>query len=186
MMCEAGVDISEQTSDAMSDFVPTEFDVVISCCGCGSKLDGENAAWKSCRCCAFASLRTKPCARVAARPRPRECEQMLCCCVVCAESSRTGTLTTRRRSTLEISQFIAACAMSAKARLGPHSVWDYRRDTTCEILAVLNTVLNTTLCFPRSRIFLATWREWLKRTHASEANMPQSLPGACVSRCITL
>jgi hypothetical protein len=95
---------------------------------------------------------------------------MLCGCVLCAESSRTGTLTTRRQSTLEISQRIAACAMSAKARLGPHSVWDYRRDTTCEILAVLNTVLNTTLCFPRSRIFLATWRKWLKRTHASEAN----------------
>ena len=52
-------------------------------------------------------------------------------CVLCAESSRTGTLTTRRRSTLEISQRIAACAMSARARLGHHSAWDYRRDISC-------------------------------------------------------
>jgi len=46
VMKEAGVDISAFTSDAMADFKPEDFDVVISCCGCGSKLDGENEAWK--------------------------------------------------------------------------------------------------------------------------------------------
>merc|ERR1712107_477170 len=33
-------------SAAMADFKPEDFDVVISCCGCGSKLDGDKAAWK--------------------------------------------------------------------------------------------------------------------------------------------
>mmetsp|Transcript_76010 Transcript_76010/g.150316 ORF Transcript_76010/g.150316 Transcript_76010/m.150316 type:complete len:306 (+) Transcript_76010:61-978(+) len=46
VMSEAGVDISTFTSDAMSDFKPEDFDVVISCCGCGDKLDGDRAAWK--------------------------------------------------------------------------------------------------------------------------------------------
>eukprot|EP00931_Biecheleriopsis_adriatica_P071087 TRINITY_DN4493_c0_g1_i4.p2 TRINITY_DN4493_c0_g1~~TRINITY_DN4493_c0_g1_i4.p2 ORF type:complete len:137 (+),score=34.20 TRINITY_DN4493_c0_g1_i4:606-1016(+) len=46
VMKEAGVDISGFTSDAMADFKPEDFDVVISCCGCGSKLDGDKSAWK--------------------------------------------------------------------------------------------------------------------------------------------
>eukprot|EP00406_Dinophysis_acuminata_P072799 CAMPEP_0179252684 /NCGR_PEP_ID=MMETSP0797-20121207/22340_1 /TAXON_ID=47934 /ORGANISM="Dinophysis acuminata, Strain DAEP01" /LENGTH=372 /DNA_ID=CAMNT_0020960519 /DNA_START=155 /DNA_END=1273 /DNA_ORIENTATION=+ len=46
VMREAYVDISGFSSDAMADFSPTNFDVVISCCGCGAKLDGEKEAWK--------------------------------------------------------------------------------------------------------------------------------------------
>jgi len=47
VMQEAGVDISAFTSDAVADFSPEDFDVVISCCGCGSKLDTEDkVAWK--------------------------------------------------------------------------------------------------------------------------------------------
>ncbi|CAE8728438.1 unnamed protein product [Polarella glacialis] len=46
VMKEAGVDISSYSSDAMADFKPEDFDIVISCCGCGSKLDGEHEAWK--------------------------------------------------------------------------------------------------------------------------------------------
>jgi glutathione/glutaredoxin type arsenate reductase len=45
-MKEAGIDMSQFTSDAMADFKPEQFDVVISCCGCGSKLDGDKEAWK--------------------------------------------------------------------------------------------------------------------------------------------
>lgn len=37
-MQEAGVDISGQTSKALSEFSPEEFDVVISLCGCGVNL----------------------------------------------------------------------------------------------------------------------------------------------------
>lgn len=46
VMGEAGVDISKFTSDAMADFSPDDFDIVISCCGCGEKLNGEKAVWK--------------------------------------------------------------------------------------------------------------------------------------------
>merc|ERR1712113_353393 len=46
VMSEEAVDISKFSSDAMADFSPADFDIVISCCGCGSKLDGEKAAWK--------------------------------------------------------------------------------------------------------------------------------------------
>mmetsp|Transcript_7744 Transcript_7744/g.10790 ORF Transcript_7744/g.10790 Transcript_7744/m.10790 type:complete len:150 (+) Transcript_7744:105-554(+) len=46
VMSEAGVDITNQTSDAMADFKPDDFDCVISCCGCGSKLDGDKEVWK--------------------------------------------------------------------------------------------------------------------------------------------
>lgn len=35
---DAGVDISRQTSKALSDFNPKDFDVVISLCGCGVNL----------------------------------------------------------------------------------------------------------------------------------------------------
>ncbi|MEL6489111.1 MAG: arsenate reductase, glutathione/glutaredoxin type [Cyanobacteria bacterium J06621_3] len=37
-MKDAGIDISNQTSDALADFNPEEFDVVISMCGCGTNL----------------------------------------------------------------------------------------------------------------------------------------------------
>jgi arsenate reductase (thioredoxin) len=40
-MKEAGVDISDQTSKALSDFRPEAFDVVISLCGCGVNLPPE-------------------------------------------------------------------------------------------------------------------------------------------------
>ena len=41
VMKEAGIDISGYSSDAMADFAATDFVAVISCCGCGSKLDGD-------------------------------------------------------------------------------------------------------------------------------------------------
>ena len=47
MMKEVGIDISNFSSDAMDDFDPMTFHAVISCCGCGSKLDGEREVWKS-------------------------------------------------------------------------------------------------------------------------------------------
>lgn len=37
-MKEVGVDISQQTSKALSEFSPEDFDVVISLCGCGVNL----------------------------------------------------------------------------------------------------------------------------------------------------
>jgi len=37
-MKDAGIDISSQTSKALSDFSPEDFDVVISLCGCGVNL----------------------------------------------------------------------------------------------------------------------------------------------------
>jgi arsenate reductase len=40
-MEDAGVDISRQTSKALSDFNPEDFDVVISLCGCGVNLPPE-------------------------------------------------------------------------------------------------------------------------------------------------
>ena len=40
-MKDAGVDISRQTSDPLSDFNPEDFDVVISLCGCGVNLPPE-------------------------------------------------------------------------------------------------------------------------------------------------
>jgi arsenate reductase len=40
-MQEAGVDISGQTSKALSNFKPEDFDVVISLCGCGVNLPPE-------------------------------------------------------------------------------------------------------------------------------------------------
>eukprot|EP00418_Pyrodinium_bahamense_P019271 CAMPEP_0179128050 /NCGR_PEP_ID=MMETSP0796-20121207/60692_1 /TAXON_ID=73915 /ORGANISM="Pyrodinium bahamense, Strain pbaha01" /LENGTH=501 /DNA_ID=CAMNT_0020826873 /DNA_START=58 /DNA_END=1563 /DNA_ORIENTATION=+ len=46
VMKEVGIDISTFTSDPMTDYSPNSFDVVISCCGCGSKLDGEKQVWK--------------------------------------------------------------------------------------------------------------------------------------------
>merc|ERR1712137_740986 len=47
VMNEAGIDISTQTSDDVKDFDPALFDVVVSCCGCGAKLDSEDKMpWK--------------------------------------------------------------------------------------------------------------------------------------------
>jgi arsenate reductase (thioredoxin) len=37
-MDAVGIDIRKQTSDALSDFNPEDFDVVISLCGCGVNL----------------------------------------------------------------------------------------------------------------------------------------------------
>jgi len=40
-MKDVGIDISDQTSKALSEFNPEEFDVVISLCGCGVNLPPE-------------------------------------------------------------------------------------------------------------------------------------------------
>jgi arsenate reductase (thioredoxin) len=42
VMKDVGIDISSQTSNPLSDFQPTDFDVVISLCGCGVNLP---SAW---------------------------------------------------------------------------------------------------------------------------------------------
>ena len=48
VMREAGVDISRFTSDDIRDFKAADFDIVISCCGCGAKLDPDDLkAWKA-------------------------------------------------------------------------------------------------------------------------------------------
>jgi arsenate reductase (thioredoxin) len=41
VMDEVGIDIRHQTSKALSDFDPEDFDVVISLCGCGVNLPPE-------------------------------------------------------------------------------------------------------------------------------------------------
>ena len=38
VMAEAGIDITTQTSNALAEFQPTDFDAVISLCGCGVNL----------------------------------------------------------------------------------------------------------------------------------------------------
>ena len=40
-MKEIGIDISDQTSKALSEFDPENFDAVISLCGCGTSLPPE-------------------------------------------------------------------------------------------------------------------------------------------------
>jgi arsenate reductase (thioredoxin) len=40
-MNEVGIDISQQTSNALAEFRPEDFDVVISLCGCGVNLPTE-------------------------------------------------------------------------------------------------------------------------------------------------
>jgi arsenate reductase (thioredoxin) len=40
-MADAGIDISQQTSNALAEFKPDDFDVVISLCGCGYSLPPE-------------------------------------------------------------------------------------------------------------------------------------------------
>mmetsp|Transcript_36272 Transcript_36272/g.116193 ORF Transcript_36272/g.116193 Transcript_36272/m.116193 type:complete len:174 (+) Transcript_36272:885-1406(+) len=46
VMQEVGVDITSQTSDAVADYDAAKYDAVVSCCGCGSKLDGDKEVWK--------------------------------------------------------------------------------------------------------------------------------------------
>jgi len=47
VMSEVGVhNLLEYTSNGMSEFNAKDFDIVISCCGCGSKLDGDKEVWK--------------------------------------------------------------------------------------------------------------------------------------------
>jgi arsenate reductase len=41
VMAEIGIDISQQTSKALSDFNPEDYDAVISLCGCGVNLPEE-------------------------------------------------------------------------------------------------------------------------------------------------
>ena len=41
VMKEVGIDISNQTSNALSEFNPENYDVVISLCGCGVNLPTE-------------------------------------------------------------------------------------------------------------------------------------------------
>ncbi len=41
VMSEVGIDISDQTSKALSDFQPEDYDAVISLCGCGVNLPEE-------------------------------------------------------------------------------------------------------------------------------------------------
>ena len=41
IMAEVGIDISNQTSQALSDFNPEDYDAVISLCGCGVNLPPE-------------------------------------------------------------------------------------------------------------------------------------------------
>ena len=40
-MKDTGIDITEQTSNALSEFKPDDFDIVISLCGCGVNLPPE-------------------------------------------------------------------------------------------------------------------------------------------------
>jgi arsenate reductase (thioredoxin) len=40
-MAAVGIDIGDQTSNALSEFQPEDFDVVISLCGCGVNLPPE-------------------------------------------------------------------------------------------------------------------------------------------------
>lgn len=41
VMSEVGIDISDQTSDALQDFKAKDYDAVISMCGCGTNLPPE-------------------------------------------------------------------------------------------------------------------------------------------------
>ena len=41
VMSEIGIDISNQTSDALSDFKAEDYDAVISMCGCGTGLPAQ-------------------------------------------------------------------------------------------------------------------------------------------------
>lgn len=41
VMSEVGIDVSEQASKPLSDFLPQDYDAVISLCGCGVNLPPE-------------------------------------------------------------------------------------------------------------------------------------------------
>eukprot|EP00640_Fibrocapsa_japonica_P004603 CAMPEP_0113943888 /NCGR_PEP_ID=MMETSP1339-20121228/29240_1 /TAXON_ID=94617 /ORGANISM="Fibrocapsa japonica" /LENGTH=129 /DNA_ID=CAMNT_0000948873 /DNA_START=190 /DNA_END=579 /DNA_ORIENTATION=+ /assembly_acc=CAM_ASM_000762 len=41
LMQEIGIDVSIQTSNAISEFKPDDFDIVISMCGCGANVPEE-------------------------------------------------------------------------------------------------------------------------------------------------
>ena len=41
VMSEVGIDLNDQTSDALSDFNAQDYDAVISMCGCGTTLPPE-------------------------------------------------------------------------------------------------------------------------------------------------
>lgn len=41
VMSEIGIDLTQQTSNALSDFDPADYDIVISLCGCGVNLPEE-------------------------------------------------------------------------------------------------------------------------------------------------
>jgi arsenate reductase len=41
VMSEIGIDISQQTSDPLTEFNPEDYDIVISLCGCGVNLPPE-------------------------------------------------------------------------------------------------------------------------------------------------
>jgi arsenate reductase (thioredoxin) len=41
VMQDVGIDISQQTSNPLSEFQPTDFDAIISLCGCGVNLPPE-------------------------------------------------------------------------------------------------------------------------------------------------
>ena len=44
VMAEVGIDISQQTSDTLTDFNPQHYDAAISLCGCGTQLPSD---WKT-------------------------------------------------------------------------------------------------------------------------------------------
>ena len=46
VMAEVGVDLSSFSSNALTEFSPERFDVVVSCCACGDHLSGPLQAWK--------------------------------------------------------------------------------------------------------------------------------------------
>ena len=46
-MAEDGVDnLLEYSSNGIKEFAASDFDVVISCCGCSDKLNNEYASWR--------------------------------------------------------------------------------------------------------------------------------------------
>ena len=100
VMGEVGVDISGYVSEAMADFDHEAFDAVISCCGCGDKLNDEKAGmcW---RWLNGVALIRWPLTHRNPMSRPQFGKHGL--------SSRTGTWTTPPRSTRVISRSTAEC-----------------------------------------------------------------------------
>jgi len=46
VMAEVGIDLQSCASNALSEFSPECFDVVVTCCSCGKNLDGALSKWK--------------------------------------------------------------------------------------------------------------------------------------------